>query len=143
LQRALEVCYQTAAPYSQFRKRKPQPRPFDVIWVALKVDRLELINRINSRVEKMMASGLLAEARSLYHMRHYNALNTVGYKELFNYFDHKLDLEQAVEQIKLNTRQYAKRQMTWFRKNNNYKWFNPEDLGAMIEYVENTMSEPL
>lgn len=136
LQRALEVCMQTGKPYSFYRKRIPEARPFDVIWIALERDRIELINRINARVEKMMAKGLLQEARKLYPYKHLNALNTVGYKELFVYFEGTGSLEQAVEQIKINTRQYAKRQMTWLRKNKQYHWFHPENKDEILQYIK-------
>jgi tRNA dimethylallyltransferase len=136
LQRALEVCLQTGKPYSFYRKRIPEARPFDVIWIALERDRMELINRINARVEKMMAQGLLQEARKLIPYKHLNAMNTVGYKELFAYFEGLVSIEQAVEQIKTNTRQYAKRQMTWLRKNKQYHWFHPESKGEILQYIK-------
>lgn len=136
LQRAIEVCFQTGKPFSFFRKRLAQPRDFETIWTALKLDRKELINRINLRVEKMMEDGLLAEVSSLYQWKDLNALNTVGYKELFGYLDGQYDLEEAVDRVKLNTRRYAKRQMTWFRKNKTYKWFHPDELEALIAYAE-------
>ncbi len=136
LQRAIEVCFQTGKPFSFFRKRLAQPRDFDTIWTALKLDRKELINRINLRVEKMMENGLMAEVSSLYQWKDINALNTVGYKELFGYLDGQYDLEEAVDRVKLNTRRYAKRQMTWFRKNKSYKWFHPDELEALIAYAE-------
>lgn len=136
LQRALEVYYQTGRPYSTFRQKKPVKRDFDIIKVALQCDRETLISRINARVDKMMADGLLDEVKSVYPQRHLNALNTVGYKELFDYLDEKCTLEQAVEQIKINTRQYAKRQMTWLRKNGDYQWFTIEQVDEMIDYVK-------
>lgn len=141
LQRALEVCLQTGKPYSYFRKRMTTPRPFEVIWIALEVDRLELINRINLRVEDMMTRGLLEEARGLYPFRKLNALNTVGYQELFRYFDRLISLEEAVEEIKVNTRQYAKRQMTWFRKNKQYKWFTNSQLSEMIHFIDQEIGQ--
>ena len=122
LQRALEVCYQTGLPFTTFRTQQVAKRDFDIIKYALLWDRQELYNRINQRVERMLAQGLVDEARSLYPFRHLNALNTVGYKELFDYFDGKYNLIEAVEQIKLNTRHYAKRQMTWLRKDHDYQW---------------------
>ena len=122
LQRALEVCLQTGRPYSVFRTQAVAQRDFDIVKYALLWDRQELNNRINQRVERMLAQGLVDEARRLYPYRHLNALNTVGYKELFDYFDGKSTLVEAVEQIKLNTRHYAKRQMTWLRKDPSYQW---------------------
>lgn len=132
LQRALEVYYQTGRPFSFFRKRQTMPRPFNFIRFTLSPDRLELINRINLRVENMMAEGLLEEVRRLYPHRHLNALNTVGYKELFDYLDGKVNLETAVNNIKVHTRQYAKRQMTWFRRNKDAIWLAKPDFRAIV-----------
>lgn len=139
LQRAIEICYQTGLPYSSFRNKKVKQRDFKIIKLAILWNRTELINRINYRVEKMMSAGLLEEARSIYPKRKLNTLNTVGYKELFDYFDKKTSLEEAVEQIKINTRQYAKRQMTWLKKNNDYKWFTIKELPKMISFVKSKM----
>ncbi len=127
LQRALEICYQTGQTFSSFRNRKPKERPFNIVKYALLRDKTELYNRINHRVEVMLSEGLVDEARNLYPYRSRNALNTVGYKELFDYFDGKCNLMEAVEQIKLNTRHYAKRQMTWFRKDGSYLWGRVEN----------------
>jgi tRNA dimethylallyltransferase len=139
LQRALEVCLQTGKTFTFYRKRQTQARNFEVIWLALEVDRTELINRINMRVEQMMANGLLEEARKLYSFKHLNALQTVGYQEFFDYFDHRCSMEEAIENVKTNTRRYAKRQMTWFRKNKSYSWFKPTEIEAMIGKIENSM----
>ena len=128
LQRALEVYYQTGRPYSTFRQRNVTDRDFEIIKLAILWDRDKLIERINKRVDQMMADGLLDEVKSVYPKRHLNSLNTVGYKELFDYLDGKCTLEQAVEQIKIHTHQYAKRQMTWLRKRNDYQWFTIEEL---------------
>lgn len=136
LQRALEVFYQTGKPYSTFRQKNVAERDFDIIKVALLWDREALIERINRRVDMMMEQGLLDEAKSVYPYRHLNTLNTVGYKELFDYLDGKCTLEQAVEQIKTSTRQYAKRQMTWLRKNNDYQWFTIDQIDEMTEYIK-------
>lgn len=136
LQRALEVFYQTGKPYSTFRQKNVAERDFDIIKVALLWDREALIDRINRRVDMMMEQGLLDEAKSVYPYRHLNTLNTVGYKELFDYLDGKCTLEQAVEQIKTSTRQYAKRQMTWLRKNNDYQWFTIDQIDEMTEYIK-------
>ncbi|MBQ8222449.1 MAG: tRNA (adenosine(37)-N6)-dimethylallyltransferase MiaA [Bacteroidales bacterium] len=136
LQRAIEVCYQTNRPYSSFRNNKTKIRDFKIIKVALLRERNELISRINQRVEMMVNDGLLEEARSMYPYRHLNSLNTVGYKELFDYFDGNRTLNEAIEQIKINTRQYAKRQMTWLRRNNDYKWFEPDKLDEMLDYIQ-------
>lgn len=133
LQRALEVYYQTGKPYSAFRQRNVAKRDFDIVKLAILWDRDKLIERINQRVDMMMQQGLLDEVKSVYPKRHLNSLNTVGYKELFDYIDGKCTLEQAVEQIKINTRQYAKRQMTWLRKNNDYQWFTIDEVEIIIE----------
>ncbi len=135
LQRALEVIYQTGRPFSFYRKRKTVPRPFELIWTAIDMDRQQLHNRINLRVEKMLSEGLIAEAKSLAKHKHLNALNTVGYKELFAYFEGELSMNEALEKIKTNTRQYAKRQLTWLRKNTEYKWFKNDDFDGLLHYV--------
>ena len=131
LQRALEVCYQTGLPFSAFRSGNAVQRDFDIKKHALLWDRQQLIKRIDKRVDLMMEQGLLEEARSLYPKRHLNALNTVGYKELFAYIDGQCTLNEAVEQIKIHTRQYAKRQMTWLRKDNSYQWITPDQLSSL------------
>lgn len=136
LQRAIEVCRQTGLPYSSFRKNKNKERDFKVIKIALLWERNELIGRINTRVEMMVHDGLVDEARSVYHKRYLNSLNTVGYKEMFQYFDGSISLNEAIEQIKISTRQYAKRQMTWFRKNNDYQWFTIDETDKMLEYIK-------
>ena len=128
LQRALEVCYQTGQPFSSFRSGNAVQRDFDIKKYALLWDRQALINRIDKRVDLMMEQGLLEEAKALYPKRYLNALNTVGYKELFAYFDGQYTLEEAVEQIKIHTRQYAKRQMTWLRKDKDYQWITPDEM---------------
>ena len=136
LQRALEVYYQTGKPYSTFRQRNFVKRNFDIIKLAILWDRDKLIERINQRVDLMMQQGLLDEVKSVYPKRHLNSLNTVGYKELFDYLDGKCNLEQAVEQIKINTRKYAKRQMTWLRKNNDYQWFTVDETNNIIDFLK-------
>ena len=128
LQRALEVCYQTGQPFSSFRKGNAVERDFEIKKYALLWDRRQLIERIDRRVDLMLKQGLLEEAKTLYPKRHLNALNTVGYKELFAYFDGQCTLAEAVEQIKVHTRQYAKRQMTWLRKDSSYKWIIPNKM---------------
>ncbi|MBO4574505.1 MAG: tRNA (adenosine(37)-N6)-dimethylallyltransferase MiaA [Bacteroidales bacterium] len=139
LQRAVEVFYQTGKPYSTFRQRNVVKRDFDIIKLAILWDRDKLIERINKRVDMMMRQGLLDEVRSVYPKRHLNSLNTVGYKELFDYLDGRCSLEQAVEQIKINTRQYAKRQMTWLRKNSDYRWFTIDETDEIIKSLELTV----
>lgn len=132
LQRALEVCYQTGKPFSSFRSGNTAKRDFDIKKYALLWDRQQLIERIDRRVDMMMEQGLLDEAKALYPKRDLNALNTVGYKELFAYFDGNCTLKEAIEQIKIHTRQYAKRQMTWLRKDTGYQWIMPEDIDEVV-----------
>ncbi len=135
LMRALEVCLQTNMPYSTFRKGKKKERNFNIIKIGLNADRQILFNRINQRVDQMMQSGLLEEVKSLYPFKSLNALNTVGYKELFLYLDNAISLGQAVANIKTNTRRYAKRQLTWFKKDQEIRWFNPEEIQEIEEYI--------
>jgi tRNA dimethylallyltransferase len=132
LQRALEVCYQTGKPFSSFRSGNTVKRDFDIKKYALLWDRQQLIERIDKRVDMMMEQGLLNEAKALYPKRDLNALNTVGYKELFAYFDGSCSLKEAVEQIKIHTRQYAKRQMTWLRKDNSYQWITADEVDKIV-----------
>ena len=127
LQRALEVCYQTGKPFSSFRSGNTVRRDFEIKKYALLWDRRQLIERIDKRVDLMMQQGLLEEAKRLYPKRHLNALNTVGYKELFAYFDGQCTLEEAIELIKIHTRQYAKRQMTWLRRDASYQWITADE----------------
>lgn len=136
LQRALEVGYQTGKPFSSFRSGNTVQRDFDIKKYAILWDRQELIERIDKRVDMMMEQGLLEEAKALYPKRHLNALNTVGYKELFAYFDGGCSLKEAVEQIKIHTRQYAKRQMTWLRKDIGYQWIMPEDFDNTLSTLQ-------
>jgi tRNA dimethylallyltransferase len=130
--RALEVCLATNMPYSTFLKTQKKIRTFNCIKIGLHLDREPLYNRINKRVEQMMKDGLLDEAKKTISFREKNALQTVGYKELFDYFDGKTTLEEAVALIQQNSRRYAKRQMTWFRKDQNIHWFKPNEKEAII-----------
>ena len=143
LQRALEVYYQTGKPYSTFRQRNVAKRDFDIVKLAILWDRDKLIERINQRVDMMMQQGLLDEVKSVYPKRHLNSLNTVGYKELFDYLDGKCTLEQAVKQIKINTRQYAKRQMTWLRKNGDYQWFTIDEVDGIFNTIFERLTSTL
>ncbi len=136
LMRAIEVCLQTGKPYSELRRNQPKERDFQTIKIGMDVPRNVLIERIAGRTREMMEKGWLEEARKVYPLRKYNALNTVGYKELFRYFDGVWDLDTAVEKIITNTRRYARRQMTWFRKDKDIVWFAPEDIDGMIGFVE-------
>ena len=132
LQRALEVCYQTGKTFSSFRNGTIVQRDFDIKKYALLWNREALIERIDKRVDLMMEQGLLEEAKSLYPKRQLNALNTVGYKELFTYFDGRCTLDEAVKQIKIHTHQYAKRQMTWLRKDSGYKWITSDEMQSLL-----------
>lgn len=128
---ALEVCYTSGRPYSSFLTKERKPRPFSVVKIGLRRERQELFDRINKRVDGMMKAGMLDEARRLYPFRKENALNTVGYKELFRYFDGEWELPFAIEKIKKNTRDYAKKQMTWFAHDNTIQWFHPDEPSIM------------
>ena len=132
---ALEICTMTGKPYTSFRKREKRERPFRIIKIGLNRPREELYERINRRVDQMMAEGLLDEVQSLYPRRSLNALNTVGYKELFDYIDGRWPLEEAVERIKGNTRRYARKQLTWYKKDEQIRWFHPDDKETIINYI--------
>ncbi|NOX87132.1 MAG: tRNA (adenosine(37)-N6)-dimethylallyltransferase MiaA [Chlorobi bacterium] len=134
--RAIEVCLQTGKPYSQLRQNKPKKRDFDIIKIGMEVPREILVERIAHRTYEMMEKGWLEEALKVYPMKDCNALNTVGYKELFKYFDGEWDLDTAIQKIITNTRRYARRQMTWFRKDKAIAWFDPSDVEGMIRLVE-------
>jgi tRNA dimethylallyltransferase len=142
--RALEICKGTGDPYSTFLNKNKQPRGFKTISIGLEADRALIYDRINLRVNKMLESGLLDEARSVFKLRDLNALNTVAYKELFNYFDSKWTLEFAVSEIKKNTRRFAKRQLTWFKKDVTTKWFkfdtDPKQITDYIKQVQKKTS---
>lgn len=125
--RALEVYMTTGQPFSAYRTRSQKTRPFKCLKIGLNMDRTELYDRINKRVDQMMAIGLEEEVKTLLPYRHLNALNTVGYSELFDYFDKKITRAAAIEKIKQNTRRYAKRQLTWFKKDPEVMWINPND----------------
>ena len=137
LLRALEVCLTTGKPYSSLRKNVPGKRNFRTILIGLTRDKDELNNRINRRVDLMIEQGLIEEARSLYPNRNLNALNTVGYKELFRYFDGEIPLGKAIENIRTNSRRYAKRQMTWFRKEQGITWFDAGNEEDIMNFVIN------
>ncbi len=138
--RALEVCIQTGQPYSSFRTGVTKKRNFDIIKIGTLLDRGELYERINKRVDNMMDAGLEEEARRLYPHRELNALQTVGYRELFEYFDGKISREVAVELIKRNSRRYAKRQMTWFGRDETIRWMNPRDTNGVITFINETIN---
>lgn len=132
---ALEICYQTGRTYTSFRKQKKKQRPFHIVKIGLNREREELYQRINSRVDNMMEQGLLKEAERFYNKRMTNALNTVGYKELFDYMDGRWSLEEAVERIKGNTRRYARKQLTWFKRDKDMRWFHPDEKQEILNYI--------
>ncbi len=134
--RALEVCLMTGKPYSSFRIRNIKPRNFNIIKIGLDRPRPELFERIEKRVDQMIASGLVEEVKSLAKFRNLNSLNTVGYKEIFYYLDGNCSLTEAINKIKINTRRYAKRQLTWFKKDNAITWFHPDEIGKIIDFIE-------
>ena len=133
---AVEICRMTGKPYSSFRTNIKKERPFKIIKVGLTRDREELRDRINRRVDQMMVDGLLEEARKVYPFRHLNSLNTVGYKELFNYFDGEWPLDLAREKIRRNSRVYARKQMTWFKRDEEIKWFHPDEETEILRYLD-------
>lgn len=132
---ALEICYQTGRTYTSFRTQQKKQRPFNIVKIGLNRDREELYNRINQRVDQMMEDGLLEEVKSLINKRNTNALNTVGYKELFDYLDGRWSLDEAVERIKGNTRRYARKQLTWYKRDANMRWFHPDNITEIKNYL--------
>lgn len=140
LYRAIEVCMLSNDRYSTLRAGKTQKRPFNIVKIALNRNKEELYNRINQRVDFMMQQGLLKEVKSVINYKNHNALKTVGYTELFNYIDGRCTLDEAVEKIKVNSRRYAKKQLSWFNKTNEYKWFNPDEKELIIQYINNTIN---
>ena len=136
LMRALEVCMGTGKPYSLLREGKKNTRDFRIIKIGLELPRDVLYKRIDARVDEMMKAGLLEEAKNLISKKELNALQTVGYKELFDFFESTTTLEEAVDLIKRNSRRYAKRQMTWFRRDKEIQWFGPDDLISVTQFIE-------
>ena len=132
---ALEICHMTGKTYTSFRKAEKKQRPFRIVKIGLNREREELYARINQRVDAMMQQGLLKEAEGLYLHRSLNALNTVGYKELFEFFDGRWPLEEAIERIKGNTRRYARKQLTWFKRDPEIRWFHPDNKKEIIDYI--------
>ena len=137
--RALEVCLVSGKPYSDFRKRTVKERPFSITRIGLTADRELIYDRINQRVDLMMEAGLEKEAKILFPKKELNSLNTVGYKELFDYFEEKITLEQAIEKIKQNTRNFAKRQMTWFKKDEGTTWFQHDEVSKIESFIDETL----
>lgn len=134
---ALEICYMTGKPFSSFHRNESKKRQFDIVKLGLQRKREDLFNRINSRVDVMMKQGWLDEARKVITYRHCNALNTVGYKELFKYLDNEWELNFALEKIRRNTRVYAKKQMTWFKRDQEVRWFHPDEEKKMLNFLHN------
>lgn len=133
---ALEICHMTGRTYTSFRTNQIKRRPFNIIKIGLDRDREELYERINNRVLKMMEEGLEDEARALYPLRGLNALNTVGYKELFAFFDGSINREEAVRQIQSNSRRYMRKQLTWFKHDEQIRWFHPDNIKEIINYLD-------
>ena len=138
---ALEICYQTGQTYTSFRTHPKKERPFHMIKIGLTRPREELYNRINLRVDNMIENGLVEEALRVYPQRELNSLNTVGYKELFHYLDGVWTLDYAIEKIKVNTRTYARKQLTWFKHDSDIRWFHPDEKEAIFMYIDDTLHE--
>ena len=133
---ALEICYMTGNTYSSYRTNTKKIRPFNIVKIGLNRPREEMYERINNRVLKMMNQGLIEEAKAVYPQKGLNALNTVGYKELFAYFDGDISLDDAILKIQSNTRQYMRKQVTWFKHDNEIKWFSPTNIEEIINYID-------
>ncbi len=140
IQKAIEVTLMTGKPYSSFLTSPEKERNYQIIRIALDMDRIELYNSINQRIFFMMENGFENEARNLYPFRNINALNTVGYKELFLFFDGKITRDEAIRTIQSNTRKYARKQLTWFKKDKTYQWFHPSDVEKIITCIENQIA---
>lgn len=139
---ALEICLMTGRPYSELRTKTKKTRPFRIIKIGLTRDREELCDRINARVDQMMRDGLLEEARHVYPYKHLNSLNTVGYKEMFNYLDGEWPLDFAIEKIKRNSRVYARKQMTWFKRDKEINWFHPDNIEGILTFLDEQLNRP-
>lgn len=133
--RALEICRGAGRPYSSFREDKKMMREFDIVKIGLDLEREQLFSRIDARMDQMIADGLFDEAKKLYPFRHLNALKTVGYKEIFNYIEGKYDKDETIRLLKRNSRRYAKRQLTWFKKDEEFAWFHPDDVSGIIRHI--------
>jgi tRNA dimethylallyltransferase len=138
--RALEVKLASGRSILSFRTNRKQARPFETVKVGLELPREELYSRIDERVDRMIADGLFEEAHALYPLRHHNALQTVGYQEIFDFIDNRYDLDECVRLLKRNSRRYAKRQLTWFKKDPEYTWFNPLEIDAIISHIRASVS---
>lgn len=133
---ALEICHMTGNTYTSYRKNTKKIRPFNIVKIGLNRPREDMYERINNRVLKMMNQGLIEEAKAVYPQKGLNALNTVGYKELFAYFDGDISLDDAILKIQSNTRQYMRKQVTWFKRDNQIKWFSPTNIEEIINYID-------
>lgn len=133
---ALEICHMTGNTYTSYRKNTKKIRPFNIVKIGLNRTREEMYERINNRVLKMMNQGLIEEAKAVYPQKGLNSLNTVGYKELFAYFDGDISLDDAILKIQSNTRQYMRKQVTWFKRDNQIKWFSPTNIEEIINYID-------
>lgn len=136
---ALEICHQTGTTYTSFRTNSVKQRPFNILKIGLNRSRDTMYDRINKRVLQMMNDGLEAEARTVLPKRLCNSLNTVGYKEMFAYFDGLIDREEAIRQIQSNTRRYMRKQLTWFKKDEKIRWFSPDNIEEIINYIDNAI----
>lgn len=137
---ALEICYMTGKTYTSFRTQKSKERPFRIIKIGLTRDREELYERINRRVDEMMNDGLLEEAKKVYPFKDLNSLNTVGYKEIFQYLNGEWSLDFAIEKIKQNSRIYSRKQMTWFKRDTDIKWFHPDQKTEIMNHINHLLS---
>jgi len=133
---ALEISLMTGKPYSAFRTNPNKKRPFNILKIGVNTDRRVLHQRINQRVDLMIKNGLIDEARSVYPKKHLNALNTVGYRELFAWFDGATSKEKAIDLIKRNSRRYARKQITWFRRDEHMRWFTRNETAKITEYIK-------
>lgn len=138
---ALEICYMTGKKYSSFRKQQKKERPFRIIKIGLQREREELYERIGRRVDMMIENGLVEEVKNFEHLKHHNSLNTVGYKEIFKYLDGEWTLPFAIEKIKQNTRIYSRKQVTWYRKDEDITWFHPSDIDGIIKHIEKALAQ--
>ena len=136
---ALEICHMTGKTYTSFRTNTKKQRPFNILKIGLNRDRSELYGRINRRVLEMMDQGLEEEARKCYPLKGLNSLNTVGYKELFDYFDQAISKEEAIRRIQSNTRRYMRKQLTWFKRDPDIHWFHPDNITEITNYIDNNV----
>ena len=136
---ALEICHMTGNTYSSYLRKEIKERPFNIIKIGLTAEREYIYNHINTRVLDMINEGLLNEAKTVYPYRNYNSLNTVGYKELFEYFDGNISLDEAIRKIQSNSRCYCRKQQTWFKRDNTITWFAPHNTKEIINYIENNI----